>query len=497
MNDSIIIVISLLLAAGAFSSKLTARYSVPVLVILIGVGMLAGSDFLNLIYFDDMKLTQSIANFGLIFIIFESGFYTKKSVLKQTFGPSMTLATFGIIITAFGLGYLVHLILKFDLLYSFMIGAIISSTDAAAVIMIIRQNPIQKYVASILEVESAANDPMAILLTVLMIQLLISGTGSGILLLSSQLLWQFLGGIMFGFISSKIGRYLFNNLKSDNKGHYYVLFMGIILFTYSFAGLFKTNGIIAIFFAGYWFGNFDFIFKMGISHFIDGLSSFFNMAIFLLLGLLVFPKNMIVFWKEGLIVAALLTFIVRPLAVFICAYPFKLKFKEAVFISWGGIKGIVPVVLATYPALYGLDDDLKVFNIIFFAVLLSCLMQGTTVNRLAGLLGLATPATNKAAFYIQLFTLDNTDLEMIEAHISDESQIIKKAIKDLKFPDHTLITAIIRGKEIISPNGNTVINKNDVMFILTKKANINDVNFLLSNGYYPGDYCPVAAETYN
>jgi cell volume regulation protein A len=461
-------------------------------MILIGVGMLAGSDFLNLIYFDDMKLTQSIANFGLIFIIFESGFYTKKSALKQSFGPSMTLATLGIIITAFGLGYLIHLILNFDLLYSFMIGAIISSTDAAAVIMIIRQNPIQQNVSSILEVESAANDPMAILLTVLMIQLLTGGTGGGFLFISSQLLWQLLGGILIGYISSKTGRYLFNNLKSDNKGHYYVLFIGMILFSYSLAGLMKTNGIIAIFFSGYWFGNFDFIFKMGISHFIDGLSSFFNMAIFLLLGLLVFPKSMITFWKEGFIVAALLILIVRPLTVFLCTYPFKLKLKEMAFISWGGIKGAVPVVLATYPAIYGLDNNHKVFNIVFFAVLLSCLLQGTTINRLAKKLGLIISSQNKSAFYIQLFALDNTDLEMIEAHISDESQIIKKSIRELKFPAHTLITAIIRGKEIISPNGNTVINKNDVMFILTKKANINDVNFLLANGYYPGEYCPVA-----
>lgn len=491
MNENILIVISFLLIAGAFSTKLTARYNVPALMILIGVGMFVGSDFLNLIYFDDMALTQSIANFGLIFIIFESGFYTKKSALKQSFGPSMTLATLGIIITAFGLGYLIHLILGFDLLYSFMIGAIISSTDAAAVIMIIRQNPIKQSVSSILEVESAANDPMAILLTVLMIQLLTGGTGGGFLYISSQLLWQLLGGIMIGFFSSKIGRYLFNNLKSENKGHYYVLFIGMILFSYSLAGLLKTNGIIAIFFAGYWFGNYDFIFKMGISHFIDGLSSFFNMAIFLLLGLLAFPKSMIVFWKESIIVASLLIFVVRPLTVFLCTYPFKLNFKEIIFISWGGIKGAVPIVLATYPATYGLDVNHKVFNIVFFAVLMSCLLQGTTINRLAKKLGLVISSQNKTPFYIQLFALDNTDLEMIEVHISDESQIIKKSIKELKFPNHTLITAIMRGKEIISPNGNTIINKNDVMFILTKKANTKDVNFLMANGYYPGDYCPV------
>lgn len=492
MSESVLLVISLLLIAGAFSSRLTVRYNVPVLMILIGVGMLAGSDFLNLIYFDNMALTQNLANFGLIFIIFESGFYTKKSALKQSFGPSMTLATLGIIITTVSLGYLIHLILNFDLMYSLMIGAIISSTDAAAVIMIIRRNPIKKNVSSILEVESAANDPMAILLTVLMIQVLTGGGGGSLFSISAKLLWQMLGGILIGYISSKTGRYLFNNLRSENKGHYYVLFMGIILFAYSLAVIAKTNGIIAIFFAGYWFGNFDFIFKMGISNFIDGLSSFFNMAIFLLLGLLVFPKSMILLWKEGVVVAALLMFVVRPLTVFLCTRPFKLKLKEMAFISWGGIKGAVPVVLATYPAISGLDADHKIFNIVFFAVLLSCLLQGTTINALAKKLGLVIPTMSRSPFYIQLFALDKTDLEMVEVHISSESKIIDKPVRELKFPGNTLITAIIRGKEIISPNGSTVICNNDLLFILTKKANIDDVNYLMTKGYYPGAHCEIS-----
>ncbi|HPG58003.1 MAG TPA: potassium/proton antiporter [Candidatus Wallbacteria bacterium] len=491
MNESVLFVISLLLIIGAFSSRLTIRYNVPVLMILIGVGMLVGSDCLNLIYFDNMALTQNIANFGLIFIIFESGFYTKKSSLKESFGPSMTLATLGIIVTAVLLGLFVHWILKFDLLYSLMVGAIISSTDAAAVIMIIRQNPIQKAVSTILEVESAANDPMAILLTVLMIQILTGGSGN-FLFFTSQLVWQLLGGIFIGYASSRLARRLLNGLKSDNKGHYYVLFLGVLLFSYSASSIIKTNGIIAMFFFGYWFGNIDFIFKMGISHFVDGLSSFFNMAIFLLLGLLVFPKSMMLLWKEGIIIAALLIFVVRPLTVFACTFPFKLSVKEKIFISWGGIKGVVPVVLATYPALHGLDPEHKVFNIVFFAVLLSCLLQGTTINRLARKLGLIIPQQKKSPFYIQLLTLDKTDLEMIEVHISGESKIAGRQIKDLKFPAHTLITAIIRGKEMISPNGGTVIDKEDVLFILTRKADIDAVNYLMSEGFFPGAACALS-----
>ena len=323
---------------------------------------------------------------ALIFVLFESGFYTKRSSLRASFGPSLSLATFGVLLTTAVLGFAIHYFMKLDLAFSFLLGAIISSTDAAAVITLMRQKPVTPRVSTTLEVESAANDPMAILLTVMMIEI-VSGKASDVPRFILNFSWQLGGGILIGWIMSKAGCWLFNNLRSENRGYYYVLALGFALAVFGIADDLKASGIIAVFFCGYWFGNSDFVYKRGASHFIEGLSTIANMAIFLLLGLLVFPKTMALMWKEGLVLAVLIILVARPVAVLVCTLPFKYTFKERLFIMWGGIKGAVPIVLATYPAAYGLENSQYAFNIVFFAVLLSCLVQGTSINWVADRLG--------------------------------------------------------------------------------------------------------------
>jgi len=183
--------------------------------------------------------------------------------------------------------------------------------------------------------------------------------------LIGSLAWQFLGGLGVGFLVSTLAAVLFDKLESEDRGYYHVLIIGVILFAYGGADLIKANGIIAVFFMGYWLGNADFVGKRGVSNFLDGISTFSNIALFLMLGLLAFPRNFAFVWKEGLIIAALLIFVVRPVVVFLCVAPFGYTLREKLFIAWGGIKGAVPIVLATYPAAYGLDPDGTIFNIIF------------------------------------------------------------------------------------------------------------------------------------
>ena len=473
------LLIAILLIAAIYSTKITSKFGVPVLLLFLGIGMLCGSDVLNLIYFDNAVLAQKVANIFLIFILFEGGFHTRREIVQSVFGPALTLATFGIALTAGILGLLIHFIMGLDLLYSLLIGSIISSTDAAAVFMIIRQRAIKKRVSLTLEVESATNDPMAIMLTIVFIQI-ITGHPQNIGLFILNLIWQFGGGIVVSWLISKVGAFLFNHLKVENRGYYHVLSIAVCLLAYGSAEVIKANGIIAVFFAGYWLGNTDFAYRKGVGNFIEGISTFSNIAIFLLLGVLVFPKSLLSVWQEGLLITAIMILVARPLTILICTLPFNFKFREKVFLMWGGIKGAVPIVLATYPAVYGIDQNHFIFNIVFFAVFLSCLLQGVTLTWGASKLRLCIPSRPKPIHSIELITTRKTDVDVFEIQLSDNSKIDGLQIRDLALPPDSLIIAIIRDDQIIPPKGHTVLKKGDILFVIAAQDNVERISEILS-----------------
>ena len=477
------LLLALLIIIGTFSTKIATKSGLPALLIFLAIGVIFGSDFLNLINFDNAQLAGQIANIALIFVLFESGFQTKREELKSYAGPSMTLATLGIAVTAGVLGGLIYLIIRpGDIFYSLMIGTSISSRDASAVMMIFRKNSIKRRVSSTLEVESAANDPAAILLTMLMIEIVSGNTGSNVGIFITKLAWQLLGGLLVGFVLGWIACKLFNYLKSENKGYYYVLIIGVSIFIYSLAELVKANGVIAVFFAGYNIGNTEFTYKRGISYFLDGIATLSNMTIFLMLGLLVSPKQLQEIWKEGILLAILMMFIARPVAVFLCTLPFKFQFREKLLLSWGGIKGAVPIVLSTYPMLHGIDESGKVFNIVFFAVVLSCVLQGTTITKVAKLLKLLVPPVPRSPYSLELLTTNQTDVDMYELPIEEKDLCCNKKIMDLKLPEDVLITSIVRNDKLISPKGNTEIQPNDILFFLSPINKKKVVSNILRNG---------------
>jgi cell volume regulation protein A len=471
----VIFLFASLIIAAVFSTKLSSRFGVPVLIAFIGLGIIVGSDVLNLFYFDDAALTKKIADILLIFILFVGGFQTKRSSLRMVARPALGLATVGVLITAGALGLLVHYVAGYPWPFSFMIASIISSTDAAAVMLVTRQNPIRERVAATLDVESAANDPMAILLTIACVQFA-SGGSSSMPLVALELLWQFGGGVLVAFLGAKASVFLFDHLESENRGYYYVLIVGLILFAYGLAGLVGANGTIAVFFMGYWLGNSEFVSKRGVSNLLEGISAFANLALFLMLGLLAFPHSFAGVWKEGLAIALLLILVVRPLAVLACALPFKYERRELLFIMWGGIKGAVPIVLATYPAAYGLDPDGKVFNIIFFAVLLSCLSQGLTIGRLAKALKLTVPSKPHSPYSVELHTFRKSDIDMFEIHIEAGSVADGRRIRDLVLPNDCIISSIVRDKAIVPPKGTTLLRADDLLFILAPSAKIDGIS---------------------
>ena len=474
-----ILFISFLIILAMLSTKISDKFGLPLLIGFILIGVLVGSDVLNLFYFDNALLTKKIADILLIFIIFDGGFCIKQDTFKRVAWPSMTLATFGVAVTSVVLGFSIHFLLKFDLTYSMLISSIISSTDAAGVFMITKSNPIKDKLAATLNVESAANDPMAILLTLTFVHIA-TGAFKTPGLAVAQLIWQFVGGIFVGFIAFKISVSLFNRLKSDNRGNYNVLMLGCILLAYGGAELLQANGIIAVFFAGYWIGNTAFPAKRSVGNFLESISTIFNITLFIMLGLLSFPHRFVHIWKEALIIVAVMMFVARPIAVLLSVIPFQYTRKEKFFIMWGGIKGAVPIVLATYPLANGLDQNGFIFDTIFFAVFLSCIIQGTTLAPLARLLKFTDPKKPESLYSVELYSLKASDIDIFDVYIEDYASSIGKKILELNLDKDTLISSIVRDGKIIFPKGDTVIQKHDILYVLAHSAKIKSITAQLN-----------------
>lgn len=471
--------LSLLIILAMLSTKISAKIGLPLLIGFILIGILVGSDVLNLIYFDDAVLTKHIADALLVFIIFDGGFRVTRDSFKSVAGPAITLATLGVVLTSAILGLFIHLILKFDLVYSLIISSIVSSTDAAAVFMITKANPIKNKLATTLNVESAANDPMAILLTVTFIQLYSNSFKSPLIALV-LLFWQFLGGVAIGFVCYKLSIVIFSKLKSDNRGNYNVLMLGCVLFAYGITDLVKANGIIAVFFMGYWLGNSNFPAKRGGSNFLESISTIFNIALFIMLGLLSFPNRFVYVWKDAILIVVIMMFVARPVAVLISTLPFKYTFKEKLFLMWGGIKGAVPIVLATYPAAHGLDKNGFVFDSIFFAVFLSCILQGTTLGPLSRLFKFTERRKPDSPYTVELHTTLASDIDMYEIHIKEEAPCLNISLSKLNLGKDVLISSIIRDGTLILPKGSTTIQDNDILYVLAHSSQINDINSKLN-----------------
>lgn len=474
-----ILFISFLIILAMLSTKISDKFGLPLLIGFILIGVLVGSDVLNLFYFDNALLTKRIADILLIFIIFDGGFCIKQDTFKRVAWPSMTLATFGVAVTSVVLGFSIHLLLKFDLTYSMLISSIISSTDAAGVFMITKSNPIKDKLAATLNVESAANDPMAILLTLTFVHIA-TGAFQTPGLAVAQLIWQFVGGIFVGFLAFKIAVYLFNRLESDNRGNYNVLMLGCILLTYGGADLLQANGIIAVFFAGYWIGNTAFPAKRSVGNFLESISTIFNITLFIMLGLLSFPHRFVHIWKEALIIVGSMMFVARPIAVLLSVIPFQYTRKEKFFLMWGGIKGAVPIVLATYPLANGLDENGFIFDTIFFAVFLSCIIQGTTLAPLARLLKFTDPKKPESLYSVELYSLKASDVDIFDVYIEDYAASIGKKILELNLDKDTLISSIVRDGKIIFPKGDTVIQKHDILYVLAHSAKIKSITAQLN-----------------
>ncbi|MES2475482.1 MAG: potassium/proton antiporter [Verrucomicrobiota bacterium] len=472
--DIAYIIIPVLLILVVLASVWLDRFSVPVILVALGAGILFGSDVLNVWHFEDVALTNQVANLALVFILFQGGLATKHGDFKAVALPAGGLATWGVILTGAVTFGVLHGLLGWPYDMSLLLAAIISSTDAAAIFSILRRQSLPPRLSATVEIESAANDPMAILLTILAVESLNSGEALGLSTIG-VFLWKFSAGPALGWVLARGSVILFNRLNPQDRGYYYVLLVGVVLLTYGVAEQLQASGMLAVFTAGFVMGNRHFIYKQGVRNFSAALSTIANIGVFVLMGLLVFPSRWSSLWVEGLILFVVLTFVARPVAVWLGTLGMNMTTRERLFSSWAGLRGAVPIVLATYPLAAGMEVGDDVFNLVFFAVILSVSIQGSTLGLVARWLKLSVPARPMRRYGLELVTMAKSDLDLVVVDLPDPEGQRGPKIRDLQLPAGAVITLITRGDEVLVPKGNTHLLGWDQVTVLARVVDEDQV----------------------
>lgn len=455
----------MLLLAVVLAAVWLERLSVPVIVVALGAGILFGSDVLTIWHFDNTLLANQVANMALVFILFHGGFMTKREHLRSVALSAGGMATWGVVLTSAVLFGCLHWGLGWSVQAALLPAVIISSTDAAATFSILRRQPLASRLRANLEVESAANDPMAIMLTTVAITSLASGTAFGVATVG-LLLWQFSVAPLIGWCAGTGAVTLYNRLVPQDRGYYYLLFLAIGLLTYGVADLVRGSGMLAVFTAGFVMGNRSFVHKQGVQNFSEALGTIANIGMFVMLGLLVFPRQWAGVWQEGTLLFLALTFVARPLAMFLGTAGMGLDWREKVFSSWAGLRGAVPIVLATYPAAAGIEGAEDIFNLVFFAVLLSILVQGSTLGLLGRWLKLFVPPRPEPLVSLELITMAHSDYDLVVIDIPPPPGAPGPRIRDLALPEGAIISLITRNGEVILPKGKTRLHGWDQVSVL-------------------------------
>lgn len=467
--DQIILLAAILIILGILSSKLSARLGLPVLVLFLMVGMLAGEDGPGGIVFDNAQIAHALGSLALAIILFDGGLQTPIASIKQVWKPASVLATLGVLVTAMITGAAAAYILDVSLLYGLLIGAIVGSTDAAAVFSLLRNagihiNPRLK---ATLEIESATNDPMAIFLTVGLLEVMVKGLepGTGLLMLFIQ---QMGIGSAVGLAAGWLSVRIINRIHLTTSGLYPVMVAAFGLLSFGVAANLGGSGFLAIFIAGVVIGNSRFVFQRSTFLFHDGLAWLGQIVMFVFLGLLINPSSLLDVWQEGLMIAIVLTLIARPLSVIPVLKIFGFNAREITLVSWVGLRGSVPIILAIYPLIYGLPGASLIFSVVFFVVLISATIQGSTLPWVARALGLTEPPPATPAATLEITALGDVDADIVEYQLGDTSRASGRRLSQMALPDGTVVAMITRGNNVIPPRGSTFLYAGDHLFIVMK-----------------------------
>jgi cell volume regulation protein A len=465
--DRLLLVAALLLIVGIASSGFSSRFGLPGLVLFIVVGMLAGSEGLGGIAFENYTIAHGIGTVSLAIILFDGGLRTSIAAVRPVIGPAFTLATVGVVLTAAITGFAAHAILDLSLLEGMLLGGVIASTDAAAVFAILRNSGLHlpERISSTLETESASNDPMAVFLTIGIIGLITGSVEGGLelgILFLEQMVIGLVAGLVIGLLTAKVLPHV--NLAT---GALYPLFtLGGGLLAFGLTALLGGSGFLAVYVAGIIIGNAALPNHRAILLFHDGLAWLSQIGMFVLMGLVVFPSRLMQVAMPALLIALVLVLVARPVAVLVSVAAFRYSGRELVFLSWAGVRGAVPIVLATYPLLFGVPQAHLIFNVVFFVVLVSVLAQGWSLPLAANLTKLRLRAPPSAGVSLEIASIRHIDADIVDYPVSAESAIAGRSLRELALPEGAVVAMISRAARVIPPRGNTRVEAGDHLFIV-------------------------------
>jgi cell volume regulation protein A len=473
----ILLVTGFLVLASILASRVSDRLGVPTLIVFLVIGMLAGSDGPGGIHFDNAQAANLVGTVALAFILFSGGLDTNRRIVQPVLGRGIVLATLGVAMTAVLVGLFAWAVLGLPLLTSLLLGSIISSTDAAAVFSVLRSRGVslKGNLKPLLELESGSNDPMAIFLTVGITQLVTVAGFQWPQLVPAFVLDMGLG-VLVGIGAGRVAALVFNRIGLDYEGLYPVLSMGFVLVTFGAAEFVDGNGFLAVYLCGVMLNGSTFTHKRYMMKFHDGLAWLMQIALFVTLGLLVFPSRLPEIAATGLLVAFFLMFVARPAAVVVGLAGSAFDWRERMLVSWTGLRGAVPIVLATFPLMAGVEHSGAIFDVVFFTVLTSVLIQGTLLMPVARLLKVDEPLAARPSFSLELERFGQAQGETREIEVLPNTAAAGRTIADLDIPPNALILLIGRGDGYVVPRGQTRIQPYDTLLLFGDPSSLRDAD---------------------